>query len=74
MFSDDHPGSHLGVKSSCIGGFAMCEWSRAVALSARVGTPSAAAEKRMKDNALEYVSSNAKGFASDATGDRRLEQ
>lgn len=60
---------YLGIKSACIGGFAMCEWSRAVALSARVGTPAAAAEKRMKDSALEYVSRNAKGFASDATGD-----
>ena len=38
-----------------IGGFAMCEWSRAVALSTKVGTPSAAADKRMKDNAFAHA-------------------
>ena len=61
---------YLGVKSSAIGGFAMCEWSRAVALSAKVGTPSAAADKMVKDNALVFVSENAQRYASDATGDR----
>ena len=61
---------YLGIKSSCIGGFAMCEWSSATALSTKAGTPSAAADKRMKDNAFAYVSGNAKGFASDAAGDR----
>ena len=60
----------IGAKSACVGGFFMCEWSRALALAQSVGKPSASADARMKENALKFLSRNAGGNSADlASGD-----
>jgi hypothetical protein len=58
---------YIGAKSACVGGFFMCEWSRALVLAQAVGRPSSFADTQMKDNALKFLSDNAVVNQADLT-------
>ena len=62
---------YVAVKSGCIGGFYMCEWSRAVVLSQRTaGKPTPEADRLLKQNMLNYLTGQGKlNLADETEGD-----
>ena len=64
----------IGAKSACVGGFFMCEWTRALVLAQRVGKPSAAADAEMKENAFKFLTGNAGGNQADLTSGDTMRQ
>ena len=64
----------IGAKSACVGGFFMCEWSRALVLAQTVGKPSASADAKMKENALKFLSHNGEANQADLTSGDTMRQ